>query len=85
MGIMHWSSWVNDPIYTLNLFRNTHEGNYTKWEHLEFQRFLELSEQEVNPFQRSSYLRKAEEILSREMPVIPLFHQSYQALVTPDL
>lgn len=86
MGIMHWSSWVNDPIYTLNPFRSAKHGvNFTKWEHPDFQRLIELSEQEINPFQRSSYLWKAEEILSREMPIIPLFYQPYQALVTQDL
>ena len=40
---------------------------------------------EVNPFQRSALLSKAEKILCREMPMIPLCYQSAQALVRKNL
>ncbi len=86
MGLMHWTSWVNDPIYTLNIFKSKNlETNYAKWEHDEFQKLLELSQLEGNPFQRSLLLLKAEELLSQEMPVIPIFFQPAQALVNKDL
>ena len=39
----------------------------------------------ANLFQRSSNLKKAEEILSQEMPIIPLFYQPYQALIKKEL
>lgn len=86
MGLMHWLSWVDDPIFTLNAFKSAKlEINFSNWEHPEFQRLLNLSEQEANPFQRSSYLLKSEEILSQEMPVIPLFYQPQQALIKKDI
>ena len=86
LGLLHWTSWVNDPIYTLSIFKlKNHEMNFTKWEHPEFQEILEKSMQVSNPFQRSNFLLKAEEFLSQEMPVIPLFFQPIQALVNKDL
>lgn len=86
MGLVYFNSWVDDPSYTLNTFKSKNMPiNVAKWEHPEFQRLLDLSEQEVSPFQRSLYLLQAEEILSREIPVLPLFYQPYQALVHEDL
>lgn len=86
LGFTHWTPWIDDPIYTLNTFKYANaEINYSKWEDTEFQRLLDLSEQEVNPFARSSHLLKAEAILSKEMPVIPLYYQPMQALVKKDL
>lgn len=82
MGLMHWTSWVDDPIYTLNTFKSDNqEINFSKWENREFQSYIDLSEYEVNPFQRSSYMLKAEQILCRELPVIPLFYQPFQAII----
>ena len=45
---------------------------------------LDLSEKESSPFQRSSFLYKAEEILAREVPVVPLFYKPDQALIRKD-
>lgn len=85
MGLIHWSSWVDDPIHTLNAFRFQNvETNFAKWEHPTFQRLLDLGEEETNPFQRSFHLLQAEELLSQEMPVVPLFFQPCQALVKKD-
>jgi len=81
IGIWQWASRVDDASYTLNAFRNSKEAlNFAKWEHPEFEHLLNLSEQELNPLQRSAYLLRTEEILSQEMPIIPLFYQPYQAL-----
>jgi oligopeptide transport system substrate-binding protein len=86
MGLVHWNSWVDDPIHTLNAFKfMNHETNFSKWENPKFQELLDLGQKEVNPFQRSFYLLQAEELLSKEMPVVPIFFQPYQALVKKDL
>jgi oligopeptide transport system substrate-binding protein len=86
MGLMYWMSMIDDPIYTLNEFKSASEEiNFPKWENSEFQRLLDLSEFEINPYQRSAYLLKAEEILCQEMPIIPLFYQPYQILVKKKL
>lgn len=82
IALIHWNSWFDDPSYTLNAFKYASEEiNFSKWENPEFQRLLDLSDAEANPFQRSSYLLQAEEILSKEMPVIPICYLPTQALV----
>ncbi len=86
MGLVHWTSWVDDPIYTLNVFKSEDvEINFAKWQHPKFQQLLDLGQQETNLFQRSFYLLQAEELLSQEMPVVPIFYQPCQALVNEDL
>jgi oligopeptide transport system substrate-binding protein len=86
LAFVHWNSWVADPSYILNIFKVSEEKiNFSKWEHPAFQNLLDLSAREVNPFQRSSCLLQAEEILSQEMPIIPLFYQPAQALVRKEL
>lgn len=81
ISILNWVLW-NEPIFTLNVFRFAKEEiNVSKWENAEFQQLLDSSEQETNPFQRSSTLLQAEKILSREMPVIPLFCHPNQVLI----
>lgn len=86
IGLGLWTSLIDDPSYTLNAFRSPYEGiNFGKWEHLDFQRALKMSEQVANPFQRSCSLIKAEEILCDQMPIVPLFYQPSQLLIKKDL
>lgn len=86
LGLIHWHSWIDDPIYTLNAFKFAKEGiNYSKWEDAEFQHILDCSEKTSNLFQRSSCLLHAEKILCREMPVIPLFYQPSQIMIQREL
>jgi oligopeptide transport system substrate-binding protein len=86
MGLIQWISWIDDPIYTLNSFRSINEDvNFSKWEHPTFQHLLGLSDQELDPVKRTSYLAQAEKILCEEMPILPLFYQPYQALTKKNL
>ena len=86
MCLVQWTSRIDDAIYILNGFKSADlEINFSRWENSEFQSLLDESEKEVNPFQRSSLLMQAEEILCREMPIIPLYYQPAQALTRKDL
>jgi len=86
MGLMHWGNFVDDPIYTLGSFKSRQSKlNFSKWHNTQFERFIQLSDQEINPYQRSLYLLEAEKILKQEMPIVPLFYQPYQALTKNNL
>jgi ABC-type oligopeptide transport system substrate-binding subunit len=77
---------VSDPAYTLSTFRSASiELNFPQWENEEFQKWLELAERECNPFQNSIYMRKAEDVLRREAPVIPLVYAPSQTIVEANL
>ena len=82
LALVHWVSPIDDPIYTLNAFKAADiELNFSQWENSDFRFLLDESEKEVNPFQRSVLLSQAEEILSREVPIIPLCYHPSQALI----
>lgn len=81
--LQHWSSKINDPIYTFNTFRS--KDGFPNWEHPDFQKAIDLAEEEIDYFKRAIYFQQAEEILHREVPVIPLFYQPYQALIHENL
>lgn len=86
MGIFRWTSWVDDPIYPLKMYKSrNNEVNFSKWEHPEFQRLITMCEKEIAPFQRYKLLLEAEKILSKEVPLIPLFFEPTQALVNEKL
>ncbi len=86
MGIMSWHSWINDPVYTLNGFRFAKEDtNFSKWENPAYQELLDKSDQEMDLEKRKLYFSEAEEILCREMPIIPLFYQQFMAMVKKNL
>ena len=79
MGLMHWTAWVDDPIYTLNAFRYSGEAiNFSHWENKEYQRLLDVAERTIDPQQRRHWLKMAEELLTDAMPVIPLFHECWR-------
>jgi oligopeptide transport system substrate-binding protein len=85
LGLVNWShKCVDDPLYMLNHFR-FNSVNLAHWEHPDYQNLLYLAEQQINPFQRSSYLIKAEQLLCKEMPVIPIFYQPAQGLVKKNI
>jgi oligopeptide transport system substrate-binding protein len=84
LGLFHWGPNIDDPLYTLDYFRFG-ASNVAQWEHEEYQNWLHLSEQQINPFQRSSCLIKAEKLLRQEKPIIPLFYQPARGIVKNDL
>lgn len=71
-------SWVadfRDPINFLEVFKSKNIGtNNTNWESLDYQKALEASYTLLAPSERKEALKKSEEILMAEMPVIPIFH-----------
>lgn len=83
-GLINWNPYIDDPLHKLNYFRFS-SSNVAQWEHTDYQNLLHLSEQQMNPFQRSSYLVKAEKLLRGEIPVIPIYYQPSLGLVKKNL
>lgn len=74
VGGMTWESWINDPIYTLNAFRDANEPiNFPKWENKQYQAIMHLAEREIDLVKRRSYYLQAETLLLDEMPVMPVY------------
>lgn len=76
IGMMAWKPLINDPLYTLNIFKSsTEEINLSKWENSEYQRLLDLADREVDIESRKKLQKLAEGILVKEVPFISLFHE----------
>jgi len=81
-----WRSVVNDPIYVLNSFRYSNENiNLSRWEKTEYQQLLELADHELNLERRFKYLAEAEELIMREIPILPVFYTDFRAIVKKHL
>lgn len=74
LGGMAWQSWLRDPIYIMQTFREKADGvNMSHWENKEYQNLLTAAEQEIDPVMRRNYFNQAEALLMEEMPVIPVY------------
>lgn len=75
LGLMSWVSWINDPIYFLNTFREEKLAtNMSRWEHPLYKYYLNRSDHEIDIEERKKDLVRAEALLMAEMPVIPLHY-----------
>ncbi len=73
----NWLGDYNDPENFLDLFENTENAiNTTGWSNSEYQKMLQLARRAKEPTIRKRYQEKAEIILIKEMPIIPLYHIS---------
>lgn len=74
IGGMAWQSWLRDPIYIMQTFRDKSDSvNMSQWENQKFQNLLISAEQEIFPDKRKLFFNKAEALLMDEMPVIPIY------------
>lgn len=70
-----WFADFNDPVNFLEIFKTKHvSANSTGWESLNYQSALESSYLATTNQERKESLKKTEEIIMEEMPVIPVFH-----------
>ena len=75
ISIGSWTADFNDPINFLDVFKYKDNGtNNTNWENPEYIDLLNRSALCRDLEERSQILRKAEELLMEEMPIIPLYH-----------
>jgi oligopeptide transport system substrate-binding protein len=68
----------SDPMYCFNLLKES--ANYlnaSAWQHPSFQEIIDLANRSTDPNVRNQYLRQAERILIEEMPIIPLYVDTF--------
>lgn len=81
IAIGSWTADFNDPINFLEVFKFKDQGtNNTGWENSEYIDLLNRSALCKSAEERRDLLRKAEEILIGEMPIIPIFHYALNYL-----
>ncbi len=83
-----WQAQFNDPICFLELFTSpqTISGyNFSGWENREYDQLIASIRQTSDPIRRRRLVAQAEALLMKEMPLIPVFFQSFCYLKSPKL
>lgn len=82
------SSWIADyadPNNFLSVFVGSGENNRTGWSDPAYDEWIERAAREADPARRAELLRAAEEILVRELPILPIYTYVSTNLVKPRL
>ncbi|HVZ65730.1 MAG TPA: peptide ABC transporter substrate-binding protein [Lacunisphaera sp.] len=78
-----WAADYADPKTFLGLFRSDSTDNHTGWKNADYDALLAKSDQATEPATRFYLMHRAEEILLRELPIIPIYHYTSVRLVSP--
>ncbi len=84
MGILSWNAYFNHPLSMLERFRSKNNSkNYCQWNTKEFSNLLKLATLAKTREESWEYCRKADEIITKEVPIAPIFHARYGTLIQP--
>lgn len=86
LGIGAWFADFYDPISFLDVFKFKDNGtNNTQWENSQYIQLLHQSSLTNQSSDRNQLLKEAENLMIKEMPIIPLFYSSYNYVKNPQL
>ncbi len=72
-----WTADYNDGMNFLEIFKFKAGGsNNTAWENLQYRELLDHASETVEADKRQHIFQECENILMKEMPIIPLFHHT---------
>jgi oligopeptide transport system substrate-binding protein len=78
LALGSWFADYFDPYSFYSVFQEASNGtNNTGWEDSSYQSLIKKSLDSDNPAVRQQYFSQLEQILARELPVIPLFHGTF--------
>jgi len=81
LALGNWFADFQDPINFLSIFEYKSNGsNNTEWENFEYQKLIEESTLAQDPEARGKLLNSAQAVLMNDMPIIPLFHFTFNYL-----
>ncbi|PHS24551.1 MAG: peptide ABC transporter substrate-binding protein [Robiginitomaculum sp.] len=79
-----WIADYNDAQNFLYLMETrTGQMNYSKYSNAEYDALVDQSNKELDMEKRAALMRKAEQIMLDDMPVIPMWYEVNRALVSP--
>ena len=81
-----WIGDYSDPQNFLFLFESQNLGfNYPRWANPEYDALMQKAAQTIDIDERAAVLKQAEELLLKEMPIIPIMYYSSGSLVSDKL
>ena len=83
--VARWSYFAgfDDPIALLQLYAGDNTNNYAGYRNPEYDRLLRESDLTADPAARRALLAKAETLLVRDAPIIPIYDYVRRYLVAP--
>ena len=79
------ASYYHDPMEILDRYGILNPGNFSQWKHPDYRQLLSFARREPDTETRFEVLGKAEEILLKEMPFIPVCTDRFLFAHRPDL
>jgi len=80
-----WAGDYLDPMTFLEIFSSTSGNNHTGWSSADYDALLHRAARTQNPTARYELLARAEEILLREAPIIPIYYYTTVRLISPSV
>ena len=81
LALSDWFSLYCDPMYTLNCFKYKEFRMIgSPWENKDYIAFLNKVDAAKTTQERQKYLKKAEEKVVKQLPVIPIIYKNYKYL-----
>ncbi len=81
-----WFADYYDPMSFLSVFQTPDNGvNCTGWKNAEYSHLLLMSNLEIDPVRRMSYLQQAQDVLMEDLPIVPLFYFTFSYCKSSDL
>jgi oligopeptide transport system substrate-binding protein len=80
-----WIADFIDPATFLDIWQSDSGNNYTGWKNLDYDALLFAAARENNPEARMAMFQKAEALLLRDAPMIPIYHYTHFFLIQPSV
>ena len=81
-------AWIYDydePLQLLNLFRSEDANNYARYHNDKYDALMETAMKETDGKKRSKALHKAEQLLLKDLPMVPMVFSKDNYLIRPNL
>lgn len=82
------AGWIGDfvdPVNFIECFSTGNGNNRTGWSNAEYDALVEESFRTTDQVARYELFQKAEEILTKEVPIIPIYHYTKPFLLAPEV
>ncbi len=83
IGRSSWCADYPDPLTFLEVFESDSKSNYSGYKSPEYDEVIAAIRREPDLHRRNTDLRRAEEILARDLPFLPMYHYTWSYLIRP--
>lgn len=82
----NWIADYNDPLSFLQtLSNNVLNQKFIHWKNQEFSELINKANEEMDDKKRNQLIQKAEEVLLNEIPILPLYHHSFDYALSENI